>query len=121
MQRNLTWILLTAALCLYGFIYFFERKIPSSAERRAPQRVLSIDTPQEIQSIEVVLSPTAVLRAERTNSMWTLTEPRYPARQAALDTLATNLVQLRAFDRVPSREVKLQGEKSFGLAPPRAS
>jgi hypothetical protein len=121
MQRNLTWILVTAALCLYGFIYFFERRIPSSAERRAPQRVLPIDTAQEIQTIEVVLSPTAVLRAERTNGSWVLTEPRYPARQSALDTLATNLVQLRAFDRLPAHEAKLQDEKSFGLAPPRAS
>ncbi len=121
MQRNLTWILVSAALCLYGFIYFFERKIPSSAERRAPKRVLSIDTPQEIQTIEVVLSPTAVVHAEKTNGVWMLTEPRYPARQAALEALATNLVQLRAFDRVSSHEVKLQGEKSFGLAPPRAS
>lgn len=121
MQRNLTWILVTAALCLYAFIYFFERRIPGSAERRAPQRVLPIDAPQEIQAIEVVLSPTAVVRAERTNGVWMLTEPRYPARQAALDTLTTNLVQLRAFDRIPNHEVKLQGEKAFGLAPPRAS
>jgi len=45
MQRNLTWVLVSAALCLYAFIYFFERKIPGSAERRAPRRVLSIDTP----------------------------------------------------------------------------
>jgi hypothetical protein len=121
MQRNLTWILVTAALCLYAFIHFFERKIPSSAERRVPRRVLPIDTAQEIQMIEVVLSPTAVVRAERTNGVWMLSEPRYPARQAALDTLTTNLVQLRAFDRVSAHEVKLQGEKSFGLAPPRAS
>src|SRR6187549_960978 len=110
MQRNLTWILVTAALCLYAFIYFFERKIPSSAERSAPKRVLPIDTAQEIQSIEIVLSPTAVVHAERTNGVWMLSEPRYPARQTALDALTTNLIQLRAFDRVPSHEVKLQGE-----------
>jgi hypothetical protein len=120
MQRNLTWSLFAGAVCLFALIYFFERKLPSSAERHQAKPVLPITSAADIQSIEVTLSPGALVRAEKTNGVWMLTEPRYPAKQVALDTFATNLVGLRAFDRVPPHEVKLQGEKSFGLAPPRA-
>src|SRR5438874_5539652 len=109
MQRNLTWSLFSAALCLFALIYFVERKLPSSAERHEPRRVLPIASVQEIQAIEVEFPPAAVVRAEKRNGLWTLVEPKYPARQIALETFATNLLELQAFDRIPAHEVTLQG------------
>src|SRR5688572_29168159 len=116
MQRNLTWSLLATALCLFALIYFFERKIPSAKERRQPKRVLPMASADEIKGIDVMLPDQGVVRAEKTNGAWLLSAPRYPARQIALEMFATNLVELRAFDRISAREANLQGQKSFGLA-----
>jgi hypothetical protein len=120
MQRKLTWSLFAAALGLFLLIYFVERKIPGTAERHAPKSVLPFATVNDIDELEVTLATNGSVRAERTNGAWVLTQPNYPARQAALETFATNLVQLRAFDRISAHDVNLQGAKSFGLEPPRA-
>ena len=119
MHKKLTWFLTMLALALFGFIFFFERKAPSTAERTAAPRLLSIDA-QEVVALEIKLDGGGTVRAEQTNGTWYLTKPAYPAQQSIIEMFVTNLVQLRGFDKLAQHEVVIEGQKSFGLDPPRA-
>ena len=78
MQKKLTWFLTVLALGLFSFIYFVERKVPSTSERGAAPRVFSVDT-QNIKAVEITLREAGAIRAEQTNGTWFLTKPLYPA------------------------------------------
>ncbi|MGZ8921451.1 MAG: hypothetical protein ACXW3L_10725, partial [Limisphaerales bacterium] len=83
MQKKLTWILTMLAVVLFAFIYFFERKVPGSAERNTPPRLVAIE-PQDVTALEITLPGGGVVRAEQTNGAWFLTKPRYPAEQSII-------------------------------------
>jgi hypothetical protein len=119
MQKKLTWSLTATALALFAFIYFFERKIPSTAERNTAPRLLPGVAPQDITAIEVAFTNGAVVRAEQTNGTWFLAKPGYPAQQSDLENFVTNIVRLRRLDKIPNHEVAIQGQNSFGLDPAR--
>ena len=85
MQKKLTWFLTVLALGLFSFIYFVERKVPSTSERGAAPRVFSVD-PQNIKAVEITLREGGSIRAEQTNGTWFLTKPLYPAQQSAIET-----------------------------------
>jgi hypothetical protein len=120
MQKKLTWSLTVTALALFAFIYLFERKVPSTAERNTAPRLLPGVGPQEITAIEVAFTNGAVVRAEQTNGTWFLTKPAYPAQQNEIRSFITNIVRLRRLDKIPNHEVAIQGQNSFGLDPARA-
>ncbi|MGZ8899781.1 MAG: DUF4340 domain-containing protein [Limisphaerales bacterium] len=120
MQKKLTWILTMLAVVLFAFIYFFERKVPGSAERNTPPRLVAIE-PQDVTALEITLPGGGVVRAEQTNGVWFLTKPRYPAEQSIIETFVTNVVRLRRFDKMAQHEVVIEGQKSFGLDPPQAT
>lgn len=121
MQKSLTWFLTVLALALFAFIYFFERKVPGTAERGAAPRLFASIEPQSVTAVEITLGGGGTVRAEQTNGTWFLTKPLYPAHQGAIETFVTNVAQLRRFDRMAGHEVVLQGQKSFGLEPPAAT
>ncbi len=122
MQKGLTWFLTVLALALFACIYFVERKVPSSADRQTAARVFPTLTPGDITAIEITFGEGAgVLRAEQTNGTWFLTKPLYPAQQSLIETFATNIARMRRYDGIPPQKVALEGQKSFGLEPPRAS
>lgn len=121
MQKGLTWFLTIVALALFAFIYFFERKVPGSADRSTAPRVFATLEPQQVTALEITLPGNGVMRAEQTNGHWFLTRPLYPAQQAIIETFVTNVARLRRYDRIPPHEVALQGQKSFGLEPARAA
>ena len=120
MQKKLTWILTALAVGLFAFIYFVERKVPGTAERKSAPKLLAIE-PQDVTALEITLASGGVVRAEQTNGMWFLTQPLYPAQQSAIETFVTNIVELRRFDKIAQHDVVLQGQKSFGFDPPRAT
>ena len=121
MQQRLTWILTTLALALFAFIYFFERKTPSSADKNAAPRIFTTLEPLRIQAVEITLAGGGIVRAEQTNGNWFLTKPLYPAQQSLVETFVTNVARLRRYDRIAAHEVALQGQKAFGLEPARAT
>jgi hypothetical protein len=121
MQKSLTWFLTILALALFAFIYFFERKVPGSADRNAAPRLFATLDPQQIRALEITLPGSGVVRAEQTNGHWFLTKPNYPAQQTMIETFVTNVTRLRRYDRIAPHEVALQGQKSFGLDPARAT
>lgn len=120
MQKGLTWLLTFFALALFAFIYLYERKIPSSAERVTAPRLLPKIEPSKVVAIEIMLAGGGVVRAEQTNGVWTLRKPLYRAEQSAIETFVTNVANMHRYDRIAQHEVALQGQKSFGLEPARA-
>jgi hypothetical protein len=121
MQKSLTWVLTILALALFAFIFLFERKAPSSAEKNAAPKLFARLEPRDVNTIEVTLASGGVVRAEQTNGTWFLTKPLYPAQQSLIETFVTNIARLRRYDRIPAHEVALQGQKSFGFEPARAT
>jgi hypothetical protein len=121
MQKKLTWFLTGLALALFAFIYFVERKVPGTAERGTAPRILATVEAQDVTALEITLAGGGTVRAEQTNGTWFLTKPLYPAQQSAINTFVTNVVRLRSFDKLEQHDVVLQGQKSFGLEPPRAT
>jgi hypothetical protein len=121
MQKGLTWILSLLAVALFAFIYLYERKIPSSAERVSAPRLLPGIEPSKVVAIEITLAGGGVVRAEQTNGVWTLRQPLYRAEQSAIETFVTNVANMHRYDRLAQHEVALQGQKSFGLDPARAT
>ena len=119
MQKKLTWVLTIMAVGLFAFIYFFERKVPSTSERNTPPRLVSME-PQDVTALEVTVAGGGIVRAEQTNGTWFLTKPLYPAEQSIIETFVTNVVRLRRFDKMAHHEVVMEGQKSFGLDPPQA-
>lgn len=121
MQKSLTWVLLAAAILLSAFIFIFDRRIPSARERaEAPVLYPDFD-PAEARELRVAFASGEVLRAEKMNGRWILRAPEYPAQQSAIENFLTNVARIRRLDRLAQHEVTLEGAKSFGLDPPRAS
>src|SRR5688500_2702758 len=119
MQKKLTWSLTVIALALFAFIYFFERKVPSTAERNTAPRLLPGVARHDIVALELTFTNGGVIRAEQTNGTWVLTKPTYPAQQSDIESFITNLVRLRRLDKIANHEVAIQGQSSFGLDPAR--
>src|SRR5688500_3381600 len=121
MQKSVTWILLTATLVVFGFIYFFDRRIPSTRERTKAPALFPAVNPTEVTEVRLAFATGEVLQAEKTNHTWVLRAPAYPAQQAALENFISHIKAIRRLDRIAPHEVALQGAKAFGLEPPRAT
>lgn len=121
MQKSLTWILVGAAVLLFAFTFYVDRRIPGSRERAEPPLLFAELEPGEASAVQFSFPGGAQMRAERSNEGWVLRGLNYPAQQAAVENFLTNAATLRALDRLAPHEVALQGAGHFGLEPPRAS
>jgi hypothetical protein len=120
MQKNLTWSLVAVAALLFAFIFFYERRLQSSAEKAEPPRLFD-PAARDIIAVEVTLTGKGTVRAEKTNDAWALTIPSYPAQQSLIETFVGDIAGLKKLDKIEAHEVVLQGQNSFGLAPPAAT
>ncbi len=99
MRWKPTWLLLTLALLLFAFIYWVERRAPSTSVAAIPvSRLLSIK-PEEISKIKLERTSEgtnrAVLWVEKTNQTWNLTLPLlYPAQSFAIESVLQMLATL---------------------------
>jgi hypothetical protein len=118
MQKSLTWILLAAALGVFGFIYFFEQRLPSARDRAEAPRLFPDVEPAKATEVKVTFASGEILRAEKMDERWILREPTYPAQQTAIENFVTNVASIRKLERIAPHEVALQGAKAFGLEPP---
>jgi hypothetical protein len=121
MNSKTTWRLFIAALALFAFIVFVERRNPT--EKAAPGKSLIFPkiaantvTGLELQTTNVLI------RAERTNETWRLTRPFYPAQSTPIDSFVSALIALPKFDVISATEVSAQQGKlkDYGLEPPAA-
>jgi hypothetical protein len=121
MQKKLTWALMSAALLLFAFIYYVDRRIPSTAERAEAPLLFPELNPMTVSSIRFNLGAAGETHARRTDAGWILAGLDYPAQQASVENFLTNVALLRKLDRLAPHEVALQGAAHFGLEPPRAT
>src|SRR5437867_2306360 len=108
MSARTTGWLLSVALGLFAWIYFFERHSLDSAARaeQATRLFPSLD-PAAVKAIEVTRT-NQVIRAERVGSRWRLTTPAYPAQSTAIETLLQSLSELRRYGFVSAEEILSQ-------------
>jgi hypothetical protein len=121
MNSKTTWRLLFAAVALFAFIIFLERKTgPAVAPGNAlifPKLAASSVTGVEIQTTNMAV------RAERTNDTWRLTRPSYPAQATPIEQFVSALTAMPKFDVIGASEVSAQPGKlkDYGLEPPVAA
>src|SRR6185436_3251968 len=123
MNWRTTWLLFSAAVLLFGFIYFFERHITPGGARagEGPRKLLNM-RPAQITSLQLRRTNQFVLRVERTNEAWKLTAPvAYPAQ--GVDTLLKQLTEASSQAYISPEELgaSRQTIAEFGLDVPTAT
>jgi hypothetical protein len=122
MNAKTTWGLVLLAAGLFAFIFFYERKLPDvDAGAQAPARLLPDFSAPRITSIEIIRS-NQVIRVERTNGAWWLSNPDYPAQPLRIEKLLTVLQALppKAVLSAEESAQRPQAATEYGLTPPQA-
>src|SRR5436190_18607982 len=122
MTFRTTLILLASALGLFAFIYFFESRFAGDSGKGSVARIISDLDPRSIGAIEITGS-NLVVRVQRTNESWQLTNPAYPAQSTGIESLVTAVANAPRLSRVGAHDVQNEtgGLRAFGLEPPRAT
>lgn len=123
MNTRSTWRLFLAAVAVFLFIFFFESRQLDSEDRQKvrPKIFPNLDV-AAVSSIEVRYT-NAVIRAEKTNGVWRLLTPPYPAQATPIETFLANLATLERKEIIPPSEINARegGLKQFGLETPNAT
>lgn len=121
MSSKTTWRLFLLAAALFAYIFLFEIRQPRN-NSRTTQLVFGGLKPTAIGLVEVHLS-NQVVRAERTNDVWRLTMPVYPAQGTPIESFLDTLTALEKKFVISPTEVSAQPGKlkDYGLDPPVAS
>jgi hypothetical protein len=109
------------AAALFAYIYIFEIRQPKTNTRSA-QLVFGGVQAGAIGVVEIHLS-NQVIRAERTNELWRLTTPLYPAQATPIESFLETLTSLEKKYVISPTEVSAQPGKlkDYGLEPPLLS
>ncbi len=122
MNPRTTYWLVGTALLLAAFILLFERRAPSTAQRRAEAaRLLPGWEPRRVVSLEIRAGTNRPVVLERGTNTWFFRAPLlYPARADLVEQFLTLLAGLSYVSRVSAEEVLRQtnGLAAFGLTPP---
>ena len=111
-------VLTGVVVALFAFIFFFERKMPTTGERQQ-KGDLHWDLPEDrVQRIRIERSGETVELA-RSGEAWRLVKPEeYPADSFAASALASELADLKNPGGGPASDGK---PEDYGLASPAAS
>jgi hypothetical protein len=107
---------------LFAFIVFYQKHARTAAP--GPRKVLPGLKAEAVTSLQVRPSAGLTIRAERTNGVWQLTEPRvHPAQNLSIENLLGALQRLTPATVITARELRdrPQAEEEFGLATPQAT
>jgi hypothetical protein len=118
-----TLLLLTAAGALFAFIYLIERHQTPTTLNPEPARLL-VFNPAQVTNIQVRLTNELVLRADRSNELWSLSAPiTYPAQYYAIEGLLHQLSEVRPPTMISPEEMKTKGQTiaDFGLDIPQST
>lgn len=123
MSWKTTGVLISLAIGLLVYIVMFERRPsistiePDRGGRLFPGFDLSKVTGIAVQGSNLVL------RASRSNGLWTLTTPVYPAQQTRIDEFLRSVGQMERRGSVSVADIQAQatGRSAFGLDPARAT
>ncbi len=122
MNSRSTWLWLASAVCLFSFIFFFERHLKK--DPAGPPHVLPAFNPAEIRSIQVQPKGQRAILVERTNGVWQMLEPiPYPANSPQIAAFLNALQHLTASPYLSSQELKNipEADTQFGFNSPQCS
>lgn len=126
MSPRHTALWLALALGLFGFIFFYQRKVHKPPE--GPERILPSLKLSDVSSVQVRPAGTGQIElniiAVKTNNVWRLTEPvPYPAQAASIEDLLAALEQLTAVIHIPEAELRKhpKADEEFGFTSPQSS
>src|SRR5262249_1385741 len=120
MNSKTTWRLFFTAIALFVFIWFIELKRPG--QRTGVNRLMFPKAPTTTITGLEIQTTNFIVRAERTNDMWRLARPFYPAQSTPIDTFVTAISSLPKRSVIGASEVSSQEGKlkAYGLDPPAA-
>ncbi len=109
------------AAALFAFIYFFHRPKPPAVA--GPARVLPGLNASTVTNLLVRPGNQPQIQAVRTNGLWRLTEPDYPAQSNSIAGLLSTLEHLTRAAYIEGHELKdrTKADEEFGLATPQAT
>ncbi len=119
--RN-TWKWIGLAVVLFAFIFIFERHWQQAAPGLGP--LLPDFKASAVTSVKVRPANIPEIRAERTNSTWSLFQPlKFPANPARIEALLAALEHLTPVTVLTAAELKRrpQAEAEFGFDAPQSS
>lgn len=122
-----TWVLLTAAVVVFGFIALIEYPIRQERLRQASRSVLPGLDPATVTNVEIQPWGQPAIHAQRSapgGRLWRLTQPiAYPAQAEPIEALLTNLAALEWKDRITDQELKDRpnAQAQFGFTKPQYS
>jgi hypothetical protein len=122
MNTKNTWLLLSIAVLLGGFIFGWEKYIAGPA--RQPALVLPGLEPSRVTAIQLRVSGQAELLAERTNGGWHLSKPiPYPAQPQRIELFLRQLQELHPSGTFTAQDLQQypEAEKDFGFDNPLAT
>jgi len=125
MNSKGTFYLTVLALSVFSYIYFFERHTLDTEQRadRAMKLFPDFDA-GKVVSVEIIRSNN-VIRAERTNGQWRLTQPApiYPAQSTIIENWLNLFHALNRSAYISAEELQAQpgGLAEFGLEEPLAT
>ena len=122
-----TWVLLTAAAVVFGFIALVEYPIRQERLKQASRSVLQGFDPATVTNIEIQPWGQPAIHAQRSapgSQVWRLTQPiAYPAQAQPIEALLSNLTTLEWKDRITDQELKDRpdAQAQFGFTKPQFS
>jgi len=122
MNPRQTWLWLLLAAVLFGFVLARNRYF--HGHESGPVKVVPNLKPAAVESIEITLTNSVEIRAERTGAGWTLRKPlSYPAQAASIEALLARLERLTPATSIRIEEFKNRpkADEEFGFANPQAS
>jgi len=118
--RN-TWLWVVVAAALFAVIFALEKFVRKPDP--GPIRVLPGLRALDVNSVEVLPKGRPAIHAERTNRVWHLINPPYPAQARSIVELLTALEHLTAAPYITPKELKAtpNADQQYGFDPPQAS
>ena len=118
-KNSLRWVILAAVM--FAALYLHNRFVhkPDSG----PVKVLPGFRAADVDSVQVLPKGQPAIHAERTNEVWRLTDPDYPALAPNINALLAVLQVITAAPYIPASELKGKAgaDEQFGFASPQAS
>jgi hypothetical protein len=122
MTSRATWFWISTAAALFAFIFFFQRH--AHKPPAGPVRLLANFKTADVTSVQVRPEGQLEIRAERTNGIWTLTQPLpYLAEPALVESLLVILERLTPTTYITRSELasRPKAEEEYGFGSPQAT
>jgi|GEM_PF-2847798 len=123
MQKKTTLALLVIAILIFAYIVIFEIKDLPKNDLKVSRLVIEKLEPNQARAVQIVLTNSLIIRAEKISDKWMLTSPiRYKADETKILALISALSNLKIHSRITPADLPQSTNKldDFGLTRPWA-